>query len=70
VDVAVSAHTGAGLDDLAAAILARLGLGNFDPAAAMAFTPRQADLLAQAAECRQRRDERALRQAVRSLLAG
>ncbi len=45
-----SAETGEGLADLRAAILAALGLADIDPAAPAAFTPRQADLLNQAAE--------------------
>ncbi len=69
-DVAVSAHTGAGLDHLADAVLNRLGLDHFDPTAAMAFTARQAGLLAQAAECRHHRDAPGLRRALRRLLAG
>jgi tRNA modification GTPase len=46
----VSAQTGAGLEELKRAILAALGLADINPARAMAFTPRQADLLARAAD--------------------
>lgn len=49
-NAAVSAQTGKGLDELKRAILAALGLADIDPAAPMAFTPRQADLLARAAD--------------------
>ena len=49
-DVAVSAHTGQGLAELKSQILRRLGLEHFEPAAPMAFTSRQAQLLKQAAE--------------------
>ena len=69
-DVGVSAHTRAGLEELAGAILERLGLADLDPTAAMAFTPRQADLLAQAAECARRRDAPGQHDALRRLLAG
>jgi len=55
-DAAVSAVTGDGLDDLAGAILRALGVGDFDPAAAAAFTRRQAGLLAAAAEAMERAD--------------
>jgi tRNA U34 5-carboxymethylaminomethyl modifying GTPase MnmE/TrmE len=47
--LAVSAQTGQGLPELREAILAKLGSAGFDAAAPMAFTPRQADLLHQAA---------------------
>jgi len=48
-DVAVSGVTFDGIADLRAAIRDRLGFGGFDPAAPMAFTQRQADLLTAAA---------------------
>jgi len=48
-DAAVSAHTGAGLDDLRSAILRALDLDHFDPTVARAFTQRQAELLLEAA---------------------
>ncbi len=47
--LAVSAHTGEGLDSLKREILLRLGLADFDPAVPMAFTDRQAELLTAAA---------------------
>jgi tRNA modification GTPase len=49
-DVAVSAITGQGLDRLRRAVLEALDLDDIDPAAPMAFTPRQATLLESAAE--------------------
>jgi tRNA modification GTPase len=49
-DVAVSAHTEQGMEELKAAILRALGLADIDPTAPMAFTERQAELLRQAAE--------------------
>ena len=47
---AVSAFTGDGLADLGDRIVAALGLADFDPTAPAAFTHRQADLLARAAQ--------------------
>jgi tRNA modification GTPase len=44
-DVAVSAQSGEGMNELAAAILKSLGLDRINPANPMAFTARQADLL-------------------------
>ncbi len=49
-DVAVSAATGDGLDDLSEAILTALDLGSFDPAVPRAFTQRQADCLRRGAD--------------------
>ena len=49
-DVAVSAHTEQGMEELKAAILLTLGLADIDPTAPMAFTERQAGLLNQAAQ--------------------
>jgi tRNA modification GTPase len=66
---AVSAVTGDGLDALAAAVLAALGLADFDPAAAAAFTGRQADLLAAAADALNRGDLAASLDALQRLLA-
>ncbi|MFB3894148.1 MAG: GTPase [Phycisphaerae bacterium] len=48
-DVAISAHTGEGMDKLKAAVVRALGLEGLDPFAPMAFTPRQARLLDDAA---------------------
>jgi tRNA modification GTPase len=56
-DVAVSAHTEQGMAQLKDAILCALDLAEIDPAAAMAFTRRQADLLAGAAENQDRAEE-------------
>ncbi len=49
-DAAVCAPAGQGLDELAARILDALGLADFDPRLAMAFTDRQEALLARAAD--------------------
>ena len=49
-DVAVSARTEQGMEELKAAILRSLGLADIDPTAPMAFTQRQAELLHLAAE--------------------
>ncbi|MFP4355302.1 MAG: GTPase [Phycisphaerae bacterium] len=48
-DVAISAETGEGMEDLSRAILAKLGLDQIDPARARAVTARQAQLLGAAA---------------------
>jgi tRNA modification GTPase len=48
--VAVSAATGDGLEELSAAILDALRLGDFNPAVPRAFTQRQADCLRRGAE--------------------
>jgi len=68
--LAVSAASGAGLDRLRRAIVRELGLDRLDPAEAMAFTPRQAELLAIAAAAAERGDPAAARAALRALLAG
>ena len=49
-DAAVCAPTGQGLDELAARIIDALGLADFHPCMAMAFTDRQEALLARAAD--------------------
>jgi tRNA modification GTPase len=49
-DAAVCAPNGQGLDELAERILNALGLADFDPRTAMAFTDRQQALLARAAD--------------------
>jgi tRNA modification GTPase len=49
-DVAVCAPAGQGLDQLAARILHALGLADFHPSLAMAFTDRQQSLLTRAAD--------------------
>jgi tRNA U34 5-carboxymethylaminomethyl modifying GTPase MnmE/TrmE len=49
-DVAISVHSEQGMEELKVAILRALGLADIDPAAPMAFTQRQAELLRQAAE--------------------
>ncbi|HUT61111.1 MAG TPA: GTPase [Phycisphaerae bacterium] len=49
-DAAVSAKTGAGLDDLKQAILRATGMDAFDAGVPRAFTDRQAELLSAAAE--------------------
>lgn len=68
--LAVSARNLAGLDALREAIRRRLGFERFDPASAMAFTHRQAELLAAAAEAMDRGGTRAARSALAKLLAG
>ena len=52
-DIRVSALTGDGIDELRAAIRQALGLGAVDPAAPMAFTRRQAELLTAAGQAMQ-----------------
>ncbi len=69
-DAAVSARTGAGLDRLAEAVVAGLGLAGFDPAAAAAFTERQAGLLTAAADALDAGNRPAAREALAALLAG
>jgi tRNA modification GTPase len=69
-DLAVSARTLTGLDDLRRAICRRLGFADFDPCAAMAFTERQANLLRTAAAALCRRDFASAVAALRDLLAG
>ena len=55
-DAAVSAKTGAGLDELKQAILQATGLSDFQASAPRAFTERQSELLAAAAEAIDRAD--------------
>ena len=69
-DVAVSARTGRGLDDLARAIVAALGLDEFEPEAPMAFTQRQATRLTEAAAGLDDGDAGAARVALERLLRG
>jgi tRNA modification GTPase len=69
-EVAVSAETGDGLDTLRTALLSKLGLGGFDPRAPRAFTPRQANRLACAAEAADAGDGNGRDDALRDLLAG
>jgi len=69
-DVAVSAVTGKGLDELKTAILKALGLDEIDPARAMAFTRRQAKLLNEAAEALRRGVPHGARAALGRLLKG
>jgi len=69
-DVSVSALTGRGLDQLKRAILAALGMGDLDVASAMAFTPRQSDLLTQAAQAMQAQRAKAACEALVTLLEG
>ncbi|MCD4823917.1 MAG: 50S ribosome-binding GTPase [Phycisphaerae bacterium] len=69
-DLAVSAHTGDGMDELKAAILRQLHLENFDPAEPMAFTQRQANLLHVAADAIQISDNQAARESLCQLLTG
>jgi tRNA modification GTPase len=53
-DVCVSAHTGEGLDELRAAVLRALGLGDLDASRTTVFTERQASLLLAAADATDR----------------
>jgi len=69
-DLAVSAETGDGLDDLRNAILAALGLANIDPTAPAAFTQRQADELALAADSLNQDNGDAAMNALNDLLQG
>jgi tRNA modification GTPase len=68
--VAVSAHTGEGMDRLRQAILHALGLDGFDPALPRAFTERQASLLASAAEAMERDETPATRACLLRILEG
>jgi len=68
VDAAVSARTGEGLAGLRRAIRDRLGFAGFDPAAPMAFTDRQAGLLAAAAEAAEAGDPSGARDCLDRLL--
>ena len=67
--IAVSALTGEGMPELKETILRRLGLEGFDPAAPMAFTPRQAGLLEQAAKALDEADAQRARQCLGEILA-
>jgi tRNA modification GTPase len=69
-EVGVSARTLAGIGALRQAIRGRLGLGGLQPTAAMAFTERQARLLAAAAGAIDRGDPLAARSALKELLTG
>ncbi len=69
-DVAVSALTGEGLDDLRIAILKSLQLDDVDPVKPMAFTQRQADLLNRAADMIEAKDSKLARRILAELLAG
>ena len=69
-DVEVSALTGRGLDELRRAVVAALGLGSVDVEAPMAFTPRQAALLGEAAGALDGPNSRAAAAALERLLRG
>jgi len=69
-DVNVSAHTGAGLDELRSAILRTVDLGDFDPTVARAFTSRQERLLLEAADALDADDPERARQKLDELLEG
>ncbi|MCY2931822.1 MAG: 50S ribosome-binding GTPase [Planctomycetota bacterium] len=69
-DIAVSAVTGEGLDELRRRILDELGLADFDPAMPSAFTQRQADLLTKLADAIDARDDRAVANLTREFLSG
>jgi small GTP-binding protein len=69
-DVTISAVTGEGIDRLGGAILALLGLSEFDPSEPAAFTARQADLLLTAAKAVADCDQTSVSQLLRQLLTG
>ena len=69
-DIAVSARTGEGLDELGRAIVAALGLDGIEPGAPMAFTQRQATRLTEAAAGFDDGDTGAVRTALEGLLRG
>jgi len=69
-DVRVSAHSGEGMEELRTAILRALGLAELDAAAPLAFTPRQAGLLGQAADALEAADAARAAAALRNLLQG
>lgn len=69
-DLAVSGRTLAGVDALRRAIRDRLGFADFNPAAAMAFTERQARLLGEAADALDAAGPAAGRSPLRELLEG
>jgi tRNA modification GTPase len=68
--VATSTVTGQGLDALRAEVLRRLGMADLDASAPRAFTPRQARLLAAAADAVAAGDAGTARSALRRLLTG
>ena len=67
-DLAVSGATGEGIDRLGAAIRSLLGLATIDPDAPMAFTHRQADLVARAGKACLAGDRTAAVRTLRELL--
>lgn len=67
-DVAVSAQTSVGIEELRRAIRERLGFDRFDPTAPMAFADRQARLLTSAADAAEAGDEPRARLILRELL--
>jgi len=69
-EAAVASLTGQGLDELREKILVSLHLDAIDPARAMAFTQRQADLLARAADAIEAGDADLARQQLGALLKG
>ena len=68
--LAVSARTLAGVSELRRLIRRRLGLAEFDPTAAMAFTDRQARLLQAAADAAERGEMPACRAGLQALTRG
>ena len=68
--MAVSGRNLDGVNDLRDAIRRRLGFEGFDPAAPMAFTRRQAELLTAAGEALDRADAPQARSALAELLGG
>ncbi len=69
-DVAVSANTGKGLAELKQAVLAAVGMSDFDPVSPRAFTQRQAELLNLIADAVEKSDTKTHRRLVAELLGG
>jgi len=69
-DVAISAATGQGLDELRGRILDMLGLEGVNPSTPMAFTDRQVSLLNRAADAMENGDASAARAVLLELLEG
>ena len=68
--IEISAVTGRGLEELKDAIVGAAGLGDFDPKAPRAFTPRQSELLTRSADAIDCGDQTAARHALDELLRG
>ena len=66
----ISAITGRGLEKLKNAVVAAIGLADFDPKAPRAFTTRQADIVSRAADAIETGDTAAAQDALDQLLRG